>query len=109
MSTIPDSAAAVSTRSPANAAVLQKPVGWAGWALVVLLVILYGDIAESWLLGSRDSSAWLATAISTGAAMAYFRNRRGQRAWPAFFMGLAVGFAGVCATAFVCALIGRFL
>jgi uncharacterized membrane protein HdeD (DUF308 family) len=109
MSTLPDSVADVSTQPSANLAVLQKPVGWAGWTLVVLLILLYADIATTWLLGSRDSSAWGGTAICTGAAVAYFRNRRGQRAWPGFFMGLVVGVAGICATAFVCGLIGRFL
>jgi hypothetical protein len=107
MSTIPESAADRSIQPPAKLAGLQKPVGWAGWTLVVLLILLYYDIADTWLLGSRDSSAWGGTIILTGAAVAYFRNRRGQSAWPGFFMGLALGFAGVCATAFVCGLLGR--
>lgn len=87
-----------------------KPVGLLGWVLFAWLVIAYSDAAATLLDGSHlESGAWSGMILGTGISVAYFRTRRGQRGWPGFFIGSAIGSAGCFVMAVACGLLRGLL
>jgi hypothetical protein len=88
------------------------PVGWAGWVLFAVLVILYSDLAESTIERSLTPNG---TVFWTAVALVYFSGRRGHSGWlqfrgvMGFVRGLCGGLAGVTATTVICSLVRGFL
>jgi hypothetical protein len=85
----------------------RKPIGWLGWVLFAILVLLYSDFATERLLGHPVADTLLGTSLLTGGAVAYFRKRRGARAWRGFFLGSALGYLGLVAIAVICGAIAH--
>ncbi len=100
---IDSSATAVTTPVATTPAGLNKRIGWPGWVLFAIFVVIaalyYGAIVATIRYGYSplpgDSILW--GSLASGGAAAYFNKRRGRPAWPAFVVGLsiscAIGFA----------------